>query len=288
MVNIKEHEMIELTFDPLFKSLFGKEKNKDLLVFLINTLLKLNITEDDIIINNTELYKENINATGKTVDLIVTIKNSIILNIELNGNTNYPGLINRNVAYISKIYSEQFEIKQDYYKTSKKCIQINLNNFGITKEKDMLIYNLNDNGIKLTSNIEIYYIDIEKVSKECYDKDIKRFMKVMMSKNYKEIEENTKYMGKLGEKLVREVKELSNEKFIYGLYDKKKDEEMIRNSIRYGAYDEGFGKGVQTGFNNGFTNGVKTTIKNMLKKEIPINVVSEITGLTTKEIEEIK
>ena len=288
MINIKEHEMIELTFDPLFKSLFGKEKNKDLLVFLINTLLKLNITEDDIIINNTELYKENINETGKTVDLIVTIKNSIILNIELNGNTNYPGLINRNVAYISKIYSEQFEIKQDYYKTSKKCIQINLNNFGITKEKDMLIYNLNDNGIKLTSNIEIYYIDIEKVSKECYDKDIKRFMKVMMSKNYKEIEENTKYMGKLGEKLVREVKELSNEKFIYGLYDKKKDEEMIRNSIRYGAYDEGFGKGVQTGFNNGFTNGVKTTIKNMLKKEIPINVVSEITGLTTKEIEEIK
>ena len=158
MVNIKEHEMIELTFDPLFKSIFGKEKNKDLLVFLINTLLKLNITEN-IIINNTELYKENINETGKTVDLIVTIKNSIILNIELNGNTNYPGLINRNVAYISKIYSEQFEIKQDYYKTSKKCIQINLNNFGITKEKDILIYNLNDNGIKLTSNIEIYYID---------------------------------------------------------------------------------------------------------------------------------
>ena len=284
MINIKEHEMIELTFDPLFKSLFGKEKNKDLLVFLINTLLKLNITENDIIINNTELYKENINETGKTVDLIVTIKNSIILNIELNGNTNYPGLINRNVAYISKIYSEQFEIKQDYYKTSKKCIQINLNNFGITKEKDMLIYNLNDNGIKLTSNIEIYYIDIEKVSKECYDKDIKRFMKVMMSKNYKELEENTKYMGKLGEKLVKEIKELSNEKFIYGLYDKKKDEEMIRNSIRYGAYDEGFGKG----FTNGVKNNTLSIVANMIKERIPINVISKVTGLTKKEIEAIK
>ncbi len=276
MINIKEHEMIELTFDPLFKSLFGKEKNKDLLVFLINTLLKLNITENDIIINNTELYKENINETGKTVDLIVTIKTSIILNIELNGNTNYPGLINRNVAYISKIYSEQFEIKQDYYKTSKKCIQINLNNFGITKEKDMLIYNLNDNGIKLTSNIEIYYIDIEKVSKECYDKDIKRFMKVMMSKNYKEIEENTQYMGKLGEKLVKEVKELANEKFIYGLYDKKKDEEMIRNSIRYGAYDEGI------------KDKTLSVVLNMIKERIPINIISKVTGLTKKEIEAIK
>ena len=31
--------MIELTFDPLFKAIFGKEKNKDLLAFLINTLL---------------------------------------------------------------------------------------------------------------------------------------------------------------------------------------------------------------------------------------------------------
>ena len=284
MINIKEHEMIELTFDPLFKAIFGKEKNKDLLAFLINTLLKLNITKDDIIINNTELYKENINETGKTVDLIVTIKNSIILNIELNGNTNYPGLINRNVAYISKIYSEQFEIKQDYYKTSKKCIQINLNNFGITKEKDMLIYNLNDNGIKLTSNIEIYYIDIEKVSKECYDKDIKRFMKVMMSKNYKELEENTKYMGKLGEKLVKEVKEISNEKFIYGLYDKKKDEEMIRNSIRYGAYDEGFGKG----FTNGVKNNTLSIVTNMIKERIPISVISKVTGLTKKEIEAIK
>ena len=67
---------------------------------------------------------------------------------------------------------------------------------------------------------------------------------------------------------------------------------MIRNSIRYGAYDEGFGKGVQTGFNNGFTNGVKnktlSVVTNMIKERIPINVISKVTGLTKKEIEAIK
>ena len=288
MVDIKEHEMIELTFDPLFKALFGKEKNKDLLAFIINSYLKLNITENDIIINNSELYKENIKEIGKTVDLIVTLKNNIILNIEINSNTNYPGLINRNLAYICKIYSEQFEMKQDYYKTVKKCIQINLNNFKMSEQKDILVYKLNDNGIELTSNLEIHYIDMEKVSKKCYDKDIERLMKVIMSKSYKELEKNTKYMGKLGEKLVEEVKEISNDKFIYGLYDKKKDEEMIKNSIRYGAYDEGFDKGIQTGFTNGVKDKTLSVVANMIKERIPINVISKVTGLTKKEIEKIK
>ena len=295
MNTTKQHEMIKLTHDFMFKAIFGKESNKELLAYIINKYLKLNINENNIEINNSEMTKNNIHEKKKSVDLIVTLNDNTIVNIEVNANNNWDGLIDRNTAYICKVFSEQYLVNQPYKKT-KKCIQINLDTFGITENKDILVFKLMSDNIVLTPNLEIHYINLEKVREVCYDEDVKELAKIITSKDYKELEKNVLKMGKLGEKLVNEVENLSKDGYILGLYDKELEEKTIRESIRLRAFDDGFDKGKQdgftSGFNNGFNNGVKdntlSVAKKMLKKKISIDVISEVTGLTTKEIEKIK
>jgi len=140
-------KIIPLTYDFMFKALFGNPKNIKILTRFLSDYFNIEYSklEGRVKILNSELIKKNKHDKKKSVDVIVELDNNEIINVEMNANNNYPGLIYRNTAYICKIFEEQYT-KSDDYKETKKCIQINFNTFSITEEKrKRVIYQLMDN-----------------------------------------------------------------------------------------------------------------------------------------------
>lgn len=300
--------IVPLSYDFMFKALFGNEKNIKILTRFISDYFNIEYKNliGKIKILNNELMKNDKKDKKKSVDVIVELNDKEILNLEMNANKDYPGLIERNTAYICKVYSEQYITGESYQKT-KKCIQINLNNFSITKDKDkILVYKLRDEENKsvLTDNLEIHHINIELLKETCYNETTKNYLdkwiEIFKSRNVEELRRNSSFMKEIGEELVDEVERLSSEKHIIGLYDGELHEKKVRQSYIDDAIEKGLAKGLEKGLEKGIKQGIsqgivqggtqkaKDIVINMLKENIDISIISKVTGLDIKNIEQIK
>ena len=70
-------------------------------------------------------------------------------------------------------------------------------------------------------------------------------------------------------------------------YDYEKVQKKLMNSIRYEGYEEGLQKGIEQGIEQGAQNKSIEVVKLMLEKNIDINTISEVTGLTIDEIDKL-
>ena len=97
-------------------------------------------------------------------------------------------------------------------------------------------------------------------------------------------EELLKVKGdKLMEKLKDEAIELNNDDDFVKLMSDEEEERLLKNSY----IQEGIEQGIEKGIEQGIEQQTIELTKNMLKKNIDINQISEITGLSTDEITKI-
>ena len=289
-------KIIPLTYDFMFKALFGNEKNINILIRLLGDYFNIEYEKlkGKIKILNSELIKNDKYDKKKSVDVIIELNEKEIINIEMNANNNYPGLKERNTAYICKIYSEQYITNEEYYKT-KKCIQINFNNFGITKKKKKkVVYKLRDEENKdtLTENLEIHHIDMEYINKVCYNEITKekldKWIKIMKAEDIEELRRRSDFMEEEGKMLVDEVERLSSDEHIIGLYDGELHEKKVRRSIINYEVEKGIQKGIQKGIKQGVEQSKKEIILNMLKNNIEPEMISLYTNVSIDKIIKIK
>ena len=144
MINEKQKSVfMMLTYDFMFKAVFANENNINPLTKLISDYFNIDIdkVKGKVRIMNSELIKNNKFDKKKCVDVIVEINENEILNIEMNTNKSKEefATIERNTAYICKIFSEQHKSGDTYNKT-KKCIQINFNNFGVNGDAEIELW----------------------------------------------------------------------------------------------------------------------------------------------------
>lgn len=107
--------------DIVFKSVFTKKSNWDLLKKLIEESIDMEV--EIIEVKATELPKKSIYERGKILDVLVATELGEV-NIELNSYSN-KYLHRRNASYIFTRYSSSVPVGSDYSKM-KKFIQINL------------------------------------------------------------------------------------------------------------------------------------------------------------------
>ena len=62
----------------------------------------------------------------------------------------------------------------------------------------------------------------------------------------------------------------------------------LHNTLMHHAKEEGFNEGLNKGLEQGIEQNKKEIALNMIKKDIDKNTISEVTGLSTKEIENLK
>ena len=299
-------KIIPLTYDFMFKALFGNPKNIKILTRFLSDYFNIEYSalEGRVKILNNELIKNNKNEKKKSVDIIVELDDNEIINIEMNANNNYPGLIERNTAYICKIFEEQYT-KNDDYKETKKCIQINFNTFSITEEKrKRVIYQLIDNEKHelLTEKLEIHHIDIEYINKMCYNENekLEKWVKILKSKNKMELKRRSDFMEDIGKRLVEEVERLSEDEHIIGLYDGEKHARMVQNSIINYEVEKRVKetmekmeailvkKGMIKGVEQGIEQNKKETVINMLEDNMDYDLITKYTGVDRETILEIK
>lgn len=185
--------------------------------------------------------------------------------------------------------------KSESYEEVKKHIQINLT-WGLQKYYEYDIRNRNMIELYIMDEkshkrryedvFKIVEVNMDYYHRLCYNKNMKedeKLLKFLSSKDEKELKENSRG-DKFMEKLEEEVRILNNDPELMEELLVEGEEERVRNTERILGRREGIEEGKIEGANE------RNIIiaKNMLNKIMDISTISEITGLTESEIENLK
>ena len=268
--------------DRAFKEVFLKPNNSDLLKALLEFILKIKI--DKLKIKKTELLSGNVNIKDKRVDAIVHTGNKKI-EIEINSQ-NKDYLHTRSTAYICNIYQSNANVG-DTYNEDTDIIQVNLT-WGLGRNNDeMKIYKImNEKGELYVKNFIIYEINMDYYDKIWYSKNKEEIKKnqymIMLDLDKKELENMPK--DKIVDKYITNVTIVNDDPEFQKYMSEEEDKKKIQNSLLSEARENGINDGISKGASQEKVN----IAKNMLNKSISIEDISDITGLSVEEIENIK
>ena len=290
---ITNNFVYEGTLDSVFKAIMG-----GCLLYLGDIISKLTGLDKDFIIKNfkeqnVEYKISNALERKKASDFIFKLPGYII-NLECN-NGYWDGLIERNDAYFGKLKGELLSKGEEYSKKIK-VIQINFDIFDnfeecLGKENISKFYMRNNENIIKTKTSEKIHIDMMKSYNKYLNKEeltkLDKELVILMLDDYLEIKklaEGDEELMEVADKLYELTDNINN----IGLYDPEKrriEEEALKIEYHSNiAREEGIEQGIEQGIKNGASNEKKSIAKAMLSKKIDIPLISEITGLSKKQI----
>ena len=271
--------------DIVFKNTLCVEEHKGLLKWLLESCLDIKI--DNLILKDKELSKKAKYSKGRVVDLLIESDNKMF-NLEIN---NRPHDYNndRNLGYLANLYGKSIDKSNDYKKINS-CIQLNITSGKKEielKSKYLLVDTLNESNNIWTDNFIIYEINVDLLKKLYYNKDIKSINKykpvIMLTLNKEELEEFS-----LGDERIMEYKdkenELNSDDDFVTFISREEDQEKTENALRTIISEKNEElKTQKTKLNNVNIEHARK----MKEKNIDLNTISEITGLSIKEIEDL-
>lgn len=296
-------EIIPLSFDFMFTTIFNKEENIDILESFLSCYLEIPLSEisGHLKLIQRQLPIENKTEARKQIDLLLDYKGKKI-NIELS-NKATRGVIDRNVEYICGVHSKQLKSGFKNYHEIEESIQININNYRCNengKIKDEY-YLRNSEGKILTNKLRIDLVDIVNGLEMWYpntENKLSRWCKIFVCKSLEELKEllgDDLMKEDSKERLLDEINKLSSDEEYLEMYEIHTDlsrEELERNTIiedlKIEAKEQGMKEGMKEGIEQGIEQGIIQVAKNMLEQNISIDIISKTTGLTEKEILNLK
>ena len=271
---LRKKEVIPGTFDAVFKAVLTEEK--EVLAEIIE--LVIGISKEEVLKNgviiNSEYVRENIIETDKKSDLLISIGDNVI-NLEMDRRY-YSGSNKKNNKYIHKIVNHY---------NPKNTVQICFTSYKEGEElkgekKSIRKYMFQDSDGNVEDyGLEKYKIDLEYIENKYYNNDeLTRREKIFLmfkESNREKLKEISKG-DKIMDKIYKRLDKLSEDEALSLLYDEKeREEEKKQAEIEY-AEEHGLNK------------GIKQTAKNMLERNMNIDVVAEITGLSLEEVIKLK
>ena len=280
----KEKKFISLLSDTTFKHFFKIEDYKE----FFNTIIKPIINMD---IKDFKLYDAELNSGNEKRDyrldiLLVSDLVDIVISIEMNQfpseETKYKDRL-----YVYSLLAKSLNSGEDIKK--KKVIQINFN-----KEKHPYVskgsfYLMDKETNREIKDFEIYEVYLENYKGIRYNGDNKEeaYLSLFTANSYEELREIAGD-DKEALKIVDELERLGlNDNF--GLaYDNEMMQKKMINTARNWGYDDGKEAGKAEGKVEGIEEGAKAKeieiAKNLLNKGISIDLVSESTGLSIEDL----
>ena len=286
-------EKMRLTVDYAFKRVFGRNGNEGILKDFLESILDIEIK--DITIQNPEIPKNMRDSKIGILDVRAEINGKEIIEVEMQVQNQY-NMDKRSSTYITKIYSDQLK-EGDSYVEVKKVAVINILNFNYYErnsyhsvgrmkfenskenEKVDMGYILEEQYV--TDDLEMHFIELPKFRKKNPDISNKLDQwlwlicgeeeKIKMAKNENEKIKETK----------SELEMSAEDRELYELRLKAiRDEINIRES--------GYTDGMKDGEEKGKKQKSIEIAKNMLKKQIPLELIEELTGIPKEKIEKLK
>lgn len=280
--------------DVVFKALFGKEKNIDLLESLISSVIGLPRSEIQVLqIMNSELVASYRDEKVPRLDLRVKMRSGEDLDIEVQ--VNPMDMFNERILYYwAKIYSGNL-LQGNTYRQLKKCIIINILSFKHF-EHDRLHsrFHIHEDEWHeiLTDYLEIHYIELPKAKGYNGSKENELLLEWVEFLSIKDGDELVK---------LREDKEWPEDivKAFKELEELSKDPEMREAALSREialldlltrleeAEDRGIEKGKEQGIEQGIEQEKLAVAKRLKEKGIADEVIITATGLSLEAIEKL-
>ena len=265
--------------DRVFKEIFLKEENKDLLSALLYTSLKVSVNKMSLL--NSERIEGNVSVRRKTLDVLLETDSELI-GIEVNS-SNQKYIRARNFAFFSDMISHHVGIGQVYDEVTQ-FIQINYTS-GITKDpKECRVYKIQDDDrLLFIRNAFIYEINIDRIVKFWYDEHeekIKKYKYIMMlGLPLEELEKQyAKTKDRMVKKFMEEVQKVNEDPRFREYMTKEQDQEKIQNTLIMEA--------TEIGEQRGEKQKAIEIAKKMLEK-YSVEEIKGLTGLNDQEIHKL-
>ena len=283
-------ELLQVRTDTIFHDLYNKE---DMNALEWAVMQILGCSYDDIhgrvTVGNIRLTRTSKKDKNKYLDLIVEYKNEKII-IELNNN--FSGFYTRNILYAANVLMNNYQIKgkkninNDYYQEIVRVLLVNLNWYKSKKNSDKVpekrIYEIPHSDFEEKGYIlKIINVNLDYFDNLCYDKinEGDKLYKLLTVKNKDELDmltKNEKMLEHYSNKLI----DLSNNKeYTEGIMDEIIEENVAKQTAYLVGKDEGIEQGIEQ--------NKREMVVNLFKNNVPIDVISESSGLTIDEVKEI-
>ena len=145
---------------------------------------------------------------------------------------------------------------------------------------------MNEKGELYVKNFIIYEINMDYYDKIWYSKNEDEIKKnqymIMLDLDKKELKSMPK--DKIVDKYITNVTIVNDDPEFQKYMSEEEDKKKIQNSL----LSEAKGEGMEQGYTSGINDGIKQTAKNMLNKNMSLEDISDITGLSIEEINELR
>ena len=263
-------DKLKVTNDYVFKRIFAKQGNESILKDFLIAVLELPIEKIEVI-KDANLERAVVENKSGILDIKATLNNKITVNIEMQVR-NQHNMIDRSLYYWSNLYSSSLYKKQDYIQ-SNRTITINILMFNIFEEgpyHEKCMITRNYNGKVLTEDLEMHFIQIPK----CKENDIKTKLDRWIQFIGNISEEGVNIAMKENEEIRKAKEELE---YLTGDEEARRLAELREKAIR----DE------MTNINYAKREEKKEIAKKLKQKDMNIEEIAEITGLSKLEIERL-
>ena len=279
----EDNKFYTAKFDRVFKTIFCDEDNPSLLKELLERIFKKKIESIEFL--RSELPVVSVVDRSKTVDVLVKVDNEY-LHIELNCNyKNY--LHTRNFIYFTNIYSRK-TVRGKKYDFKTKFIHIDFT-YGLSKKIEDVThyYVMSNNGKKYIHNFEIIEYNMDKITDYWYNLDmekVKEYKHLIMLDLEKDDLDKISNGDDFVEAYEDKVTDLNNQETFRSFMSYEEDQELIQNTEKAMAYEEGTKNGVSQGIKQ-----EKLEIaKNLLSLgTLSIEDISKATGLDTNTLQKL-
>ena len=160
-----KEEPLDLRNDYVFKSFFGDERNSNLLLKFLNSILDVHVSSIELV--DPRLEYTHAKDKGSVMDVRVRTAEGEQINIEMQM-SNHESFPERMLIYWAKMYGSQGK-KGRIYSKLRKAIQIIITDFNLLQEEGyhnvFKISNQKSSSI-LSDHLEIHVLELPKLSIE--------------------------------------------------------------------------------------------------------------------------
>ncbi|WP_416487575.1 Rpn family recombination-promoting nuclease/putative transposase [Brachyspira hyodysenteriae] len=296
---MSEIKNINVLNDYFMRYMFAKEGHERILLNLINAVRTDYNQEpfEEVKVINTFNLKETINdkqsiapKVGRRLDVRAVTKSgeTVLVEIQRIGNQSF---VYRSLYYWAKCYVSNLR-NNEKYNDLKQVIVINILDFNLLKDIDKkhscyVIKELETNHI-LTNHFEMHFLELQKYLSS--NSNLKEELDAWFY--FLTIKEKIEKMEEIMDILVKKNPIM---KEVYDEYNKFADtKDLFENYAEYEknyfdilALSEERIRGREEGREEGIKETQISMARNMKNKNMDIKLISELTGLTTEEIEKL-
>ena len=240
--------LLDPKVDFVFKNIFGSPNHPEILISFLNATLKPKKKIVSVDIKKTDIEKQYIEDKYSRLDVKATTSNDEIINIEIQLK-NENNMVKRSLYYLSKMYEEQLNEKEDYSKLAR-TVCINILNFKYLKTDNFHTgyrFKEIESNEELTDIMEVHFIEIPKLKDSSDEKDMlvawTEFLKDPESERVRGLELSIEEIRQAKDELIR----MSNDKKQRELYDMRANSLRDKISELNAAERKGIEKGKEEG-----------------------------------------